>query len=106
MVTMANLPISPGASRKLFDLRQKFMDDSASLRKDMLVKRAELRALWRSDNPDQQQILGKLQEINAVRAKLQEKFVPFRLALRQILPKPEHMKKFGMEDEDRGPGDV
>ena len=98
--------LTPEQAGKLFDLRQKFLDDTASLRKDMMVKRAELRALWRAENPDEQQILGKLKEINAVKAKLQEKFVPFRLAVRQILPKPEHMKKFSMEEEDVDPGQV
>ena len=95
--------LTPEQVGKLFDLRQKFLDDTASLRKDMMVKRAEVRALWRAENPDEQQILAKLKEINAVKAKLQEKFVPFRLAVRQILPKSEHMKKFSMEEEGADP---
>ena len=44
--------LTPEQAGKLFDLRQKFLDDSASLRKEKLVKKAELRALWRSENPD------------------------------------------------------
>jgi Spy/CpxP family protein refolding chaperone len=43
--------LTPEQAGKLFDLRQKFLDDTASLRKEMVVKRAELRALWRSENP-------------------------------------------------------
>ena len=35
--------LTPEQAGKLFDLRQKFLDDTASLRKDMMVKRAELR---------------------------------------------------------------
>ena len=82
---LANL--TPEQAGKLFDLRQKFLDDTASLRRDMVVKRAELRALWRADNPDEKQILAKLKEINAIRDKLQEKFVPFRIEVKKILPK-------------------
>jgi zinc resistance-associated protein len=91
--------LTPEQAGKLFDLRQKFLDDTASLRKDMVVKRAELHALWRSEKPDQKQILAKLKEIDAVKAKLQEKRVPFRLAVRQILPKrPERQKKLSLKE--------
>ncbi len=92
--------LTPEQAGKVFDLRQKFLDDTAGLRKDMMVKRAELRALWRAEKPDEQQILAKLKEINAVKEKFQEKMVPFRLAMKELLPKkPEH-KKMSLEDED------
>ena len=80
--------LTPEQAGKLFDLRQKFLDDTAGLRKDMLVKRMELRALWRAENPDEKQILAKLKEINAVKEKLQEKFVPLRLRSKEN-PSPE-----------------
>ncbi len=32
--------------------------------------------------------------------------LPFRLAVRQILPKSEHMKKFGMEEEGADPAQI
>lgn len=92
--------LTPEQAGKLFDLRQKFLDDTANLRKDMVVKRAEMRALWRAENPDEKQILAKLKEINAVKAKLQEKFVPFRIEVKKILPKPQTPKgAISMEDE-------
>jgi Spy/CpxP family protein refolding chaperone len=93
--------LTPEHAGKLFDLRQKFLDDTASLRRDMLVKRAELRALWRNPNPDAKQILAKLKEIDAVKAQLQEKFVPFLIEVKKILPKrAEHKKKqLAMVDE-------
>ena len=92
--------LNPEEAGKLFDLRQKYLDDTASLRKDMVVKRAELRALGRAENPDEKQILAKLKEINAVKAKLQEKAVPAMIELKKILPKDEHKKQLGMEDCD------
>ncbi len=95
--------LTPEQAGKLFDLRQKFLDDSASLRKEKLVKKAELRALWRSENPDEKQILAKLKEINAVKAKLQEKFVPFRIEVKKILPKGPG-PKVSMEDDNMNLG--
>ncbi len=109
--------LTPEQAGKLFDLRQKFLDDTASMRKDMVVKRAELRALWRAENPDEKQILAKLKEINAVKAKLQEKVVPLRIEVKKILPKgPGPKGNLSMDDcnpnqemitamEFGGPGD-
>jgi Spy/CpxP family protein refolding chaperone len=99
--------LTPEQAGKLFDLRQKFLDDTASLRKEKMVKRAELRALWRAENPDEKQILAKLKEINAVKAKLQEKAVPFRIEVKKILPKPEATKgAVSREDEGGNPEPV
>ena len=92
--------LTPEQAGNMFDLRQKFLDDTAGLRKEMMVKRAELRALWRAENPNAEQILGKLKELNAVREKFQEKMVPFRLAMKQLLPKKSEHKKMSSEDED------
>lgn len=90
--------LTPEQAGKLFDLRQKFLDDTAGLRKDMVVKRAELRALWRAENPDEKQILAKLKEINAVKEKFQEKVIPFRLQVKKILPKSSG--KLSLEEGD------
>jgi Spy/CpxP family protein refolding chaperone len=96
--------LSPEQAGKLFDLRQKFLDDTASLRQDMVVKRAELRALWRAETPDETQILAKLKEINAVKAKLQEKVVPFRIEVKKILPKGQGPKtKVSMDEGEMNP---
>jgi len=93
--------LTPEQVGKLFDLRQKFMDDTAGLRKDMLVKRAELRTLWQADNPDEKQIVAKLKEINAVRDKLQPKTIALRLEVKKILPKgPASKGKVSMGEED------
>ncbi len=93
--------LTPEQAGKLFDLRQKFLDDTAGLRKDMLVKRMELKALWRTENPDEKQILAKLKEINAVKEKFQEKFVPLRLQVKKILPpSPGPKGKLSLEDEE------
>jgi zinc resistance-associated protein len=87
--------LTPAQAGQLFDLRQKFMNDTASLRKEMCIKRAEMRALWQAENPDQKQILAKQKEISALRDQLQEKAVDFKLQARKICPRGA----FGM-----GPG--
>ncbi len=81
-----NANVTPEQSAQLFDLRQQFMNDTARLRKQMMVKRAELAALWRSETPDQNQIQAKQQEVNALRDQFQAKRTAFRLQNQQLCP--------------------
>jgi len=62
--------------------------------------KTELRAFWSTENLDEKQILAKLKEINAVKAKLQEKAVPFLIEIKKILPKPKLKKQLSMGDCD------
>jgi zinc resistance-associated protein len=78
--------LTPEQAGQLFDLKQKFMNETATQRKAMWVKRAELRALWKAENPDPKQIVAKQKELNAVREQLLEKSVAFRLQARKICP--------------------
>jgi hypothetical protein len=90
------MDLTPEQAAQCFDLRQKFMDDSAALRKQMVVKRAEMAALWQAAAPDEKAILAKMKEMNELKAQLQEKFVPFRLQMRKICPKAMHGMGMGM----------
>ncbi len=78
--------LTPAQVGQLFDLKEKFRNDTASVRKQMWVKRAELRDLWRAEKPDQNQILAKQKEVNALRGQLQEKAVAFRFEAHKIAP--------------------
>jgi hypothetical protein len=78
--------LTPEQAGQLFDLKEKFHNDTASLRKQMWVNRAEMAALWRADKPDEKQIQAKQKEISALRGQLQEKAVALRLAIRKIAP--------------------
>ncbi len=78
--------LNPEQAGKLFDLKQKFNNDTAQLRRQMWVKRAELRTLWNTATPDEKAIVAAQKEVNALRGQLQEKRVAFRLALRKIAP--------------------
>jgi len=82
-----NANVTPEQSAQLFDLRQQFMNNTAGLRQQMMVKRTELTALWRSEAPDQNQIQAKQQEIKALKDQLQAKRTAFRLQNQQICPK-------------------
>lgn len=76
----------PQQAAQMFDLHEKFRNDTVGLRKDMAVKRAELGALWREKDPDTNKIQAKQKELNALRDKMQEKSVNFRLEMRKLCP--------------------
>ena len=78
--------LTPEQAGNLFDLKEKFHNDTAALRKQMWVKRAEMAALWKAEKPDEKAVLAKQKEINAVRDQLQEKMVAFRLEAKKIAP--------------------
>jgi len=98
--------LTPEQAAQVFDLRQKFMNDTATLRKEMLVKGAELAQLWKADKPDDKAIVAKVKELGALRAQLMEKAVAHRLEVRKIAPAamgPCPMLGPGM-GPGRGPG--
>jgi len=81
-----NANVTPEQSAQLFDLKQQFMNDTAGLRKQMMIKRTELAALWQNATPDQNQIQAKQQEINALRDQLQTKRTAFQVQAQKISP--------------------
>ncbi len=78
--------LTPEQAAKLFDLKEKFRTDTAALRKEMLVKRLEMRALWQAEKPDQAAILAKQKELSGLRDQFAQKMVPFRLEVKKIVP--------------------
>jgi zinc resistance-associated protein len=80
------LNLTPEQAAQVFDLRHQFMNDTADLRKQMFVKRAELGQLWKADKPDEAAITAKQQELTALKSQLQEKATPMRLKLKEIAP--------------------
>jgi zinc resistance-associated protein len=81
-----NANVTPEQSAQLFDLKQQFRNDTAELRKQMMIKRTEMAALWQSETPDQNQIRVKQQELNALRDQLQAKRTALRLKAQKICP--------------------
>ena len=78
--------LTPEQAGKLFDLREKMQADTADLRKQVMVKQAELAALWKPEKPDQTAIQAKQKELNALRDQMQEKMIAFRLEAKKIAP--------------------
>src|SRR3989339_279504 len=83
---MGAMNLTPDQAGKFFDLKEKFHNDTASARKQMMVKHAELAALWKAEKPDQAAINAKQKEINALRDQMQEKRTAFQLEARKISP--------------------
>ena len=83
---MCLMNLTPEQAGQAFDMRQKFMNDTRELRKQMLVKRAELRELWKAKDPDKAKIEAKQKEVNAVRDQLQAKATAFKLEMRKQFP--------------------
>jgi zinc resistance-associated protein len=83
---MGAMNLSPDQAGKLFDLKEKFRNDTAEVRKQMMVKHAELAALWKAETPDEKAIVAKQKELTALRGQMTEKSVAFRLAARKIAP--------------------
>jgi Spy/CpxP family protein refolding chaperone len=90
---MGAMNLSPDQAGKFFDLKEKFHNDTTATRKQMMVKQAELAALWKAENPDQAAITAKQKEVNALRDQMQEKRTAFQLEARKI--SPELAKGFG-----------
>jgi Spy/CpxP family protein refolding chaperone len=84
MHMMMNL--TPEQASQVFDLRQKFMNDTADLRKGMLIKSIELAHLWKAENPDEAAIQAKAKELAAVKAQFMEKAISQRLAMKKLVP--------------------
>jgi len=84
--------LTPDQAGKLFDLRQKFMDDTAGVRKQMMVKHAELAALWKAEKPDEKAIVAKQKELYTLKGQMLEKSVAFHLEARKIAPQ---LARFG-----------
>lgn len=78
--------LTPEQAAQVFDLHHKFFNDTAELRKTLLVRRAELEQLWRAEKPDEKAILAKVKELESLRAQMREKAVSYHLALKKILP--------------------
>ena len=102
---MGALNLTPDQAGKLFDLKEKFRTDTAQVRKQMVVKRAELRALWKAENPDEKAIVANQKELNALQGQMIEKRVALKLEARTIAPQlaKDHGMGWGMR-HGRGMG--
>jgi Spy/CpxP family protein refolding chaperone len=76
---------------------------SVQTRADMELRRIELRELMQAENPDHDAIMQKLDEVNALRGKMQKQNVETLFSARSVLT-PEQQKKVKTFMENRGAG--
>jgi Spy/CpxP family protein refolding chaperone len=91
---MGAMNLTPDQAGRFFDLKEKFRNDTAAMRKDMMVKHAELAALKKAEKPDQAAIDAKQAEVKALWAQMKEKRTAFLAEAGKI--SPDLAKGFGM----------
>jgi Spy/CpxP family protein refolding chaperone len=97
--------LTPEQAAKIFDLKEKMHADTVDLRRQIMVKQAELAALWEAENPDQHAIVAKQKELNALRDQMQEKMTVFQFEAIKIAPGCNIGMGMGMgEGYGMGPG--
>jgi zinc resistance-associated protein len=102
---MGAMNLTPDQAGKLFDLKEKFRNDTAQVRKQMMIKHAELAALWKAEKPDQTAITAKQKEVSALRDQMQEKRTAFLFEARKISPELGKGFSRGMwHGRGKGPG--
>jgi Spy/CpxP family protein refolding chaperone len=95
--------LTPEQAGQIFDLKEKFHADTVGLRKQMMVKEAELAALWGAEKPDQAAIQAKQKELNALRDQMQEKMTAIQFEVKKIAPDYD-MGRGMSEGMGHGPG--
>ncbi len=97
--------LTPEQAGKIFDLQEKMHADTAGVRKQMMVKHAELMALSKAEKPDQNAIQAKQKELSALRDQMQEKMTAFQLEAQKVSPDFDMGKGRGMgRGSGMGPG--
>jgi Spy/CpxP family protein refolding chaperone len=74
---------------------------SVQNRADLQLRHIELRELMRADNPDQNAIMAKLDEVNALQGKIAKQRVQTLLSARSVLT-PDQIKKLKTFMQNRG----
>jgi len=99
--------LTPEQTGQIFDLQEKFHADTVGLRKQLMVKEAELAALWGAEKPDQTAIQAKQKELNALRDQMQEKMTAIQFEVKKIAPDYDMGRGMGSgpgKGMGRGPG--
>ena len=78
--------LTPDQAGKIFDLMEKMQAETTDLRKQLMVKHAELAAMWKAGGAEQNAIQAKQKELNALRDQMNEKMTAYRLEGKKIAP--------------------
>ncbi|OPY78408.1 MAG: zinc resistance protein [Syntrophorhabdus sp. PtaU1.Bin058] len=96
-----NLNLSKEQADKLWQLKEKHRNETSAMRYELFQKQNELRTLYANPGADDATILARQKEVNALRTKLQDKAVQFKLDERKILT-PEQLKQINEYGRGRG----
>jgi Spy/CpxP family protein refolding chaperone len=97
------LNLTSEQNEKMQAMQEVFFKETLPLRNEMQTKQLELRTLWAQTNPEQEKIIAKQKEVNALRTQLQEKGTKVRLEMRKILT-PEQQAQMRAYGPGFGPG--
>jgi Spy/CpxP family protein refolding chaperone len=100
---LANLNLSKEQMEKMWQLKEKFHNETQPLRYQMFQKRFELRKLFSDPTADEATLAAKQKELSGLRLQLQDKMAQMRLEGRKILT-PEQIKKLGEAPMGQGFG--
>jgi len=101
MAMAANLNLSKEQSEKMWQIKEKFHNDTQKIRYELFQKRIEMKSLYADPKADEATLLAKQKELNALRQGMQDKMIQMRLEQRKILT-PEQIKK--LNETSYGPG--
>jgi len=88
------LNLTPEQKAKFRELRRKFVTENAQLIGALVAKRLEFNSLWTDPKADSQVILAKERELRALKNRMKDKIIQYKLEARSSLT-PEQIEKFG-----------
>ncbi len=86
--------LTPEQKTKFQELRQKFNEETAQLRGNILTKRLELQSLWTNPKADPKAIADKERELRDLQNQVKDKMVQLKLEARKLLTL-EQISNFG-----------
>lgn len=99
--TWASLDLSKEQMDKMWQLRERFRNETERLRYELFQKRVELKGLYADPATDKATLLAKEKEISGLRQALHDKMVQLKIEQRAILT-PEQLKQ--LKDTPYGHG--
>ncbi len=100
---MTSLNLSNEQKEKMWQLREKFRNDTQSLRHDLFTKRLEMKTLFTNPATDEATLLAKQKELSALRERMLDKAAQFRIEQRSVLT-ADQIKKLAEMPRGRGFG--
>ena len=87
-------PLNEAQRTQMRELRQKFFDETASLRESIHAKRQQLRSLWVDPNAKPEAIITKEKELRSLQDQMRDTAVQQKLEARKLLT-PEQLSQGG-----------